>query len=192
MNTRPVEQFAEWYQRVHDDNLPEPTHVALGTVGADGQPSVRIVLLKHFDELGFVFYTNSESRKGRELTDTPKAALCFYWPQHSRQVRIEGLVELVTSQEADAYFASRPRRSQLGAWASQQSRPLPSRDQLLATIDELDARYADQPVPRPPYWTGFRLVPRRIEFWTGVENRLHVRDLFTFEDGNWSHQLLYP
>jgi pyridoxamine 5'-phosphate oxidase len=172
--------------------LPEPTAMALGTVGDDGQPSVRIVLLKAVDERGFVFYTNYESRKGRELLAHPKAALCFHWQPLERQVRVEGRVEQVSDAEADTYFASRARQSQIGAWASQQSRPLTSDEELEARVEELDARYAGVAVPRPPYWSGFRVVPERIEFWRNRAFRLHERLLFERADGGWRMQRLFP
>ena len=172
--------------------LPEPTAFALGTVGADGQPSVRMLLLKAADERGFVFYTNYESRKGRELLAQPKAALCFHWMPFERQVRVEGTVERVSDAEADEYFASRPRGSQLGAWASQQSRAIASEGDLERRLAELTAKFEGSDVPRPPHWSGFRLVPQQIEFWQGMPSRLHRREVYTRADDAWRVEILYP
>jgi pyridoxamine 5'-phosphate oxidase len=174
------------------DRLPEPTAFALGTVDATGQPSVRIVLLKHADERGFVFYTNYESRKGRELLATHKAAMCFHWQPLEVQVRVEGLVETVSDAEADAYFASRARGSQLGAWASIQSRPMASPSDLDARVAEMEKRFAGRDVPRPPHWSGFRVVPERIEFWRSMPSRLHVRHVYARDGDGWSLTQLYP
>jgi pyridoxamine 5'-phosphate oxidase len=168
--------------------------MVVASVDAAGNPSARVVLLKGFDPRGFVFYTNLQSRKGRELTGQRKAALVIHWPELGVQVRAEGDVEQVEDAEADAYFASRPRLSQVGAWASQQSAPLPSREQLLQRVAEVEARHAGQPVPRPPHWGGLRLVPRAVEFWQDVPNRLHVRELYTrtAPGAPWTVQLLNP
>ena len=174
------------------DRLPEPTAFALGTVDATGQPSVRIVLLKNVDERGFVFYTNYESRKGRELLATHKAAMCFHWQPLEVQVRVEGPVETVTDAEADAYFASRARGSQLGAWASIQSRPMSSPGDLDTRVAEMERRFAGGDVPRPPHWSGFRIVPQRIEFWRNMPSRLHVRHVYTRDGDGWSVTQLYP
>lgn len=172
--------------------LPEPTAMALATVGPRGQPSVRIVLLKGVDERGFVFYTNFESRKGRELLAHPEAALCFHWQPLERQVRIEGRAEPVSAAEADAYFATRPRLSQIGAWASQQSETLVSDEVLEARVQEVEARFAARPVPRPPHWSGFRLTPERIEFWRNRTFRLHERILFERNGNSWRMRRLFP
>ena len=183
--------FAEAKQ-IPLDRLPEPNAFALGTVGADGQPSVRIVLLKDVDERGFVFYTNFESRKGRELLASHRAAMCFHWQLLEQQVRVEGRVEVVTDAEADAYFASRARGSQLGAWASIQSRPMEHADDLDVRVAEMKARFGDAPIPRPPHWSGFRVVPERIEFWKGMPSRLHVRHVYTRHGNGWAVSRLYP
>jgi pyridoxamine 5'-phosphate oxidase len=174
--------------------LPEPNAFALATVDADGQPGVRIVLLKGVDDRGFVFYTNYESRKGRELLATRRAALCFHWPLMEVQVRVEGDVDTVSAAEADAYFASRARGSQIGAWASLQSRRLERRGDLEARVLEIERRFDGAEVPRPPYWSGFRVVPRSIEFWKGMPSRLHVREVFrrSGPGSPWSVERLYP
>ena len=179
-------------QRVDRALLPEPTAFALGTVGADGQPSVRVLLLKGVDARGFVFYTNFESRKGRELLAHPRAALCFHWQPLEQQVRVEGMVTPVAPDEADAYFATRPRGSQLGAWASLQSEPLDAKATLEQRLADFEAKFAGGPVPRPPHWSGFRLVPAVIEFWRNQPSRLHDRDRYTREGGGWRLEQLYP
>lgn len=172
--------------------LPEPTAFALGTVDERGNPSVRIVLLKQVDEEGFVFYTNFESRKGRELLGAKRAALCFHWQPLEIQVRAEGPARPVTPAEADAYFASRARGSQIGAWASLQSQPMGSPDDLNRRVAEMEARFAGRDVPRPPHWSGFRLAPERIEFWKNMPSRLHVRQVYVRERSGWTVQQLYP
>ena len=192
----PIARFRELLaaaERLDRSLLPEPTAFALGTASGDGRPSVRIVLLKDADERGFVFYTNFEGRKGRELLVNPAAALCFHWQPLEVQVRVEGRVERVSDEEADEYFASRARGSQIGAWASEQSRPLASRAELEARIREVEKRYHDRPVPRPPHWTGFRVVPARIEFWSGRNARLHDREVYHADsEGGWTVERLYP
>ena len=172
--------------------LPEPTAMMLATIGADREPSLRVVLLKSVDGRGFVFYTNYESRKGRELLAHPKAAVCFHWQPLERQVRIEGEAEPVAPEEADAYFATRARLSQIGAWASRQSRPLSNDAELDARVHEMEDRFAGGAVPRPPHWSGFRVVPRRMEFWRNRAFRLHERLVYEREEGNWRVTRLYP
>lgn len=173
---------------------PEPTAMVLSTVGRDGRVSSRAVLLKEADARGFVFYTNTLSRKGQQLAEHPRASLLFLWKQlrNQVQVRVEGMVEPVTAAEADAYFASRPRESQVGAWASDQSRPLASRAELEARVAEAEQRFAGATVPRPPHWSGFRVRPDLVEFWYGVAFRLHERHQHRFEGGAWRHELLFP
>jgi pyridoxamine 5'-phosphate oxidase len=190
----PFQRFAAWYADAVKAIPEEPNAMVLSTVGPGGRPSARVVLLKGFDARGFVFYTNLESRKGVELAARPAASLTFYFRPLHRQVRVEGLAEAVSEEEADAYFATRPRGSQVGAWASSQSAPLPSRATLESRVAEVEARHRDKPIPRPPHWSGFRLVPDRIEFWVGRENRLHEREVFTREgpSAGWTSQHLYP
>ena len=190
----PFDRFEEMYSRARQSDIREPTAMALATATRDGRPSVRMVLLKGFDRDGFVFYTNLESRKAQELISNPFAALCFHWQPLEEQVRIEGSVRQVGNEEADAYFASRPRGSRVGAWASLQSQRLPSRSDLTARVQEIDARYSDVEIPRPPFWSGFRLAPLRMEFWTGRPDRLHERDLYVrgSADEGWRRELLYP
>ena len=185
-------QLLDEARAVPRDRLPEPTAFALGTVDEEGRPSVRIVLLKAVDDSGFVFYTNFRSRKGRELLAHPDAAMCFHWQPLEIQVRAEGRAEPVREAEADAYFASRARGSQIGAWASQQSEPMASPGDLEARVAEIERRYAGQSVPRPPHWSGFRIVPRRIEFWKNMPSRLHVRQRYTHGESGWTVERLYP
>lgn len=174
------------------ERVPEPTAFALATAGADGQPSIRMLLLKDLDQGGFVFYTNLESRKGRDLAANRRAAMNFHWPPMERQVRIEGRVTTVGDQEADAYFATRPRGSQIGAWASRQSRPMERASDLDERVAEFERKFDGQDVPRPPFWGGFRLEPSAMEFWRGKPNRLHERTLYIREGDGWRVQLLYP
>jgi pyridoxamine 5'-phosphate oxidase len=183
--------FAE-AQALPREELPEPTAFTLATVGEGGRPAARIVLLKDVDASGFVFYTNLESRKGRELLATRHAAMVFHWPTLERQIRVEGRVAPVTDEEADAYFATRPRGSQIGAWASRQSRPIERPGDLDARVEEFEQKFDGKTVPRPPHWSGFRVSPDTIEFWKGKASRLHERQLFTRDGDGWRVQLLYP
>lgn len=185
--------FDRWLAEARESEPNDPEAAALATADAQGRPSVRMVLLKGHDERGFAFYTNSRSRKGEELAANPRAALLFHWKSLRRQVRIEGAVEPVGEAESDAYFATRSRDSRLGAWASDQSRPLGSRAAFEARYADLAADYEGKDVPRPPYWRGYRLASERIEFWSDRPHRLHERRLFTRDgDGGWSEGLLYP
>jgi pyridoxamine 5'-phosphate oxidase len=193
----PFARFGELLARARGEKeIREPTAMSVATVGEDGRPSLRMVLLKDFDERGFVFYTNLGSRKARELRGNPHAALCFHYQPFEIQVRIEGRVDPVSDAEADAYYASRPRGSRVGAWASIQSTPLPSYDLLVRRVEELDAQFGPTgEIPRPAFWSGFRVVPSAIEFWQGMPSRLHQRDVYTLLTGDpprWSLGHLYP
>ena len=186
--------FTDLLEQAKRSADPEPTAMTVATVGRDGRPAARTVMLKAFDQSGFVFFTNFTSRKGRQLAANPQAALLFHW-KHLRegvQVKVEGTVEPVSAAEADAYFASRPRGSQIGAWASLQSQPLASRVLFDERVAEVEKRYEGQDVPRPPHWSGFRVVPERIEFWYGARFRLHERQCYQRVDGVWTQMMLYP
>ena len=188
----PLAQFREWFDQVRALQLPEHNAMALATTDKQGRPSARMVLLRGLDERGFVFFTNYDSRKGHELAENPFAALIFYWAELSRQVRVEGSVEKISGEESDAYFATRPRLSQLSAWASNQDQPIPNRALLEERMDVLAARYPNE-VPRPPYWGGYRVVPEAIEFWQSRPNRLHDRFRYTRSpDGTWVIERLAP
>ena len=192
MTTNPFALFNEWYAEARASELNDSNAVALATVDLEGRPSLRMVLLKGHDERGFVFYTNLESRKATELAGNPNVALLFHWKSLRRQIRIEGPAARVTDAEGDAYFASRSRESQLGAWASDQSRPLDSRETFETRYQAMVERFAGQDVPRPPHWSGFRVSPARIEFWHDRAHRLHERRLFTRTASDWDEGLLYP
>jgi pyridoxamine 5'-phosphate oxidase len=193
MASDPFQLFDEWFAEARASEPNDPEAMALATAGADGQPHVRMVLLKGHGPEGFAFYTNEQSAKGDQLRANARAALVFHWKSLRRQVRIEGPVERVSAAEADAYFASRLRDSQLGAWASDQSRPLDSRTTFEEGFEQVERRFEGKDVPRPPHWGGYRVSPDTIEFWTDRPHRLHERRLFTRDaDGSWSEGLLYP
>jgi len=189
----PITEFKKAFERARPAEPREATAVTLATATPDGRPSARVVLLKHVDERGFVFYTNYGSRKARELEANPRAALCVYWESIEQQVRVEGRVERISDEESDAYFASRPRISQVGAWASRQSEALDGRARLIGRALKVEAKYAGRKVPRPPFWGGFRIVPDRIELWWNQLYRLHDRLVYLRDgDGPWRKERLYP
>jgi pyridoxamine 5'-phosphate oxidase len=193
VDANPFRQFQVWFDQAVAAALPEPNAMTLATATPDGVPSARVVLLKGFDERGFIFFTNYESRKGQELARNPQAALVFWWAELERQVRIEGRIEKVSAQETEAYFHSRPIGSQLGAWASKQSQVIASRDVLEQQLAEFKASYENQVIPCPSHWGGYRLIPNAIEFWQGRSSRLHDRLLYKQADnGSWSIQRLSP
>ena len=190
----PFALFAAWMAEAEKSEPNDPNAMALATVGRDGMPSVRMVLLKGFDPAGFVFYTNLESRKGEQLLAHPNAALCLHWKSLRRSARVEGTVAPVSDPEADAYFATRPRSSRIGAWASRQSRPLAGRFELERRVAEYTAKFGLGEIPRPPFWSGFRLAPLRIEFWKDGAFRLHDRLVFkrSASEENWTIEHLFP
>jgi pyridoxamine 5'-phosphate oxidase len=189
----PFQQFQLWLEQAIAAELPEPNAMTLATLSEQGKPIARMVLLKGLDEKGFVFYTNYDSAKGKQLTETDSAALVFWWAGLERQVRVEGTVEKVSSTESDAYFQSRPKASQLGAWASPQSQVIENRDVLEKRLAELEEKYATEKVPRPSHWGGFRVIPTAIEFWQGRPSRLHDRIRYELDEkGDWFYQRLAP
>jgi pyridoxamine 5'-phosphate oxidase len=196
MSIDPIARFSEWLAEAEASEPNDPNAVALATVDAAGQPAVRMVLLKGLSDAGFVFYTNQQSRKADDLAAQPRAALLFHWKTLRRQVRVEGAVSPVSDAEADAYFATRGRISKLGAWASDQSRPLTDRATLEAKLADVTARFDSSDVPRPPHWSGYHVAPDRIEFWSDGDHRLHNRELFVRDgakdSGGWTTSLLYP
>ena len=190
---QPLEEVRRWYDEAVAAGLPEPNAMALATASPDGAPSVRIVLLKGIDDRGLQFFTNYESRKGRELAQNPRAAVTLHWQPMQRAVRAEGAVERLTEAESDAYFASRPRGSRLGAWASRQGTAIPDRDALLRSLAEAEERFPGDEVQRPEYWGGYRLVPNAVELWQGLPNRLHDRvHWLRSDDGTWRFERLSP
>ena len=188
----PFVRFRDLFERASATALTEPNAMVLSSADEQGRPSSRVVLLKHFDHGGFVFYTNLESRKGLEILARPDVSLNFFWREPKEQVCVFGRAERVGDEEADAYFATRDRNSQLGAWASQQSRPLASREQLVSDFEQVTERFAGREVPRPPHWTGLRVVPRRFEFWVAREHRLHDRTFYERDGDSWVVGMLYP
>ena len=188
----PIELFTTWFDAAHESGILMPEAVALATASPDGVPSARMVLLKHADARGFVFFTNYLSQKARELDANPRAALCFHWAVLHRQVRVTGLVERVSAQESAEYFATRGRGSQVGAWASRQSQDLEDREKLEERVRDIEAEFIGGEVPRPAFWGGYRLAPERIEFWQGRADRLHDRLVFSRAEGGWTTRRLYP
>jgi pyridoxamine 5'-phosphate oxidase len=188
----PIARFSDWLREAEASEPNDPNAVALATVNAAGQPAVRMVLLKGLSDAGFVFYTNQQSRKADDLAANARAGLLFHWKTLRRQVRVEGAVTPVSDAEADAYFATRGRISRLGAWASDQSRPLPDRATLEAKLADVTARFEGGDVPRPLHWSGYRVAPERIEFWWDGEHRLHNRELFVRDGKGWTTSLMYP
>lgn len=193
LDLNPFKQFADWYEAAEAAHPKLPNSMTLATASADGKPSARMVLLKGFDEDGFVFFTNYESKKGQELEENPNAALVFYWADIDRQVRIEGSVSRTSREESEAYFQTRPAESRLSAWASKQSSPVPNRQTLEDEMERLIKEYEGKEIPLPPYWGGYRLVPTVIEFWQNRPGRLHDRFRYTRQsDGRWLIERLSP
>ena len=192
VDLNPFAQFHQWFEEATKAELPEPNAMVLATASPEGKPSARVVLLKGFDERGFVFFTNYEGRKSVELTANPQAAILFFWAELERQIRIEGSVERTSKQESEEYFRTRPLESRLSAWASKQSSVIPSRSYLEQKMSDLKSRYGDQEIPLPPFWGGFRLQPEAFEFWQGRENRVHDRIRYLLRGGVWEIERLSP
>lgn len=192
MSSDPWTQFRCWFDEAVASEPHEPNAMVVSTCSPQGQPSSRVLLLKELDERGLVFYTNLDSRKSREARQNACASALFFWPERHRQVRVEGQLELVEAEIADAYFASRPRDAQLGAWASQQSQPIADRGAFEQRLNQFSQRFAEQDIPRPPHWGGWRLLPERFEFWQGQPNRLHDRFVYLPQGEGWSRQRLMP
>ncbi len=189
----PIDLFKKWFSKAKDTEINDPNALALATSDKTNQPNVRMVLLKGLSDKGFVFYTNFESRKGNELKNNQKASMCFHWKSIRRQIRVIGKVEQVTDKEADEYFNSRPYKNRIGAWASSQSKVLDKRENFLKKIKEFEKKYPDEKkVPRPPHWSGWRVLPTEIEFWLDVEGRVHERLNYKNDHGKWTKELLYP
>jgi len=192
LSSDPIAQFEQWFLEAHDNGLDNPNALSLATVGTDGMPSLRTVLLKAFDAKGFVFYTNYGSRKAREIAENPQAAMLFHWLEFDRQVKIQGPVTKVSTAESLRYFSTRPHGSQIGAWCSEQSSPIGSRTLLLQAYESMKAKFAEGEVPLPDFWGGYRVKPLRIEFWQGRENRLHDRFEYVMQGDSWAIQRLAP
>ena len=192
VNANPIVQFAKWFEEAVGAQVIDPNAMAMCSATKEGKPSARILLLRNISEDGFVFYSNNNSRKGSEIEENPNCALLFFWPELERQIRIEGVVQKQTAEESDAYFNSRPHESKIGAWTSEQSKVISSREILNEKYEALHKKYPGENVPRPPYWGGYVLKPVSIEFWQGRPNRLHDRILFTKENGNWKIERLSP
>ena len=189
----PYDQFGDWYREAQTSSIEEPNAFVLSTVSETKRPSSRVVLMKSYDESGFVFYTNLTSRKGRELAENPFACMCFFWPELNKQVRIEGRVEQVSDAEADEYFASRPRGSRIGAWASKQSQVMSDRHELERRLARYIQKFPVQKIPRPEFWSGFRILPDHFEFWQRGRWRLHSRAYYALQpDGSWQQSWLFP
>jgi len=189
----PIDLFKKWFSKAKVSEINDPNALALATSDKTNQPNVRMVLLKGLSDKGFVFYTNFESRKGNELKNNQKASMCFHWKSLRRQIRVIGKVEQVTDKEADEYFNSRPYKNRIGAWASSQSKVLDKRENFLKKIKEFEKKYSDEKkVPRPPHWSGWRVLPTEIEFWLDVEGRVHERLNYRNDNGKWTKELLYP
>jgi len=192
MQTNPIEQFRHWFEEAEQAGVKEPNIMTLATVNKLGQPTIRVMLMKEVTEQGVVFYTNFKSRKSREMDEQPKVALNFYWQDLERQVRFDGAVTKIPDEESNQYFQTRPRGSQLGAWVSEQSETIPSREYLEEQLAICESRYKDQDIPRPPHWGGYHLMPISVEFWQGGPNRLHDRIQYSLSNGQWNLQRLAP